>query len=264
MHVARAGLGLVAALLVGGACPAAAPNVSVHGVDAARAGRIAEHAESVRREACTSLLGQSSPAPWVPRCEIHVHLSAGSFARAVGGSPSGSRGATSIEFAGDAVALRRIDVMGDGGADIPDALAHELVHVILADRFTECPPPRWADEGLALLFDAEAKQAGHEADFRRAVAAGAAFSAGDLLALEHYPSSPMRQRVFYGQSAALARWLIARRGAAAFIDFIDDASRIGASSALERHYGLGSLASLDAAWKEVPSITSLSSAQHVR
>lgn len=230
------------------------PSVIVHGVDATRAQRIADHAEAVRRAACAALLRVESPAAWAPRCLIQVHLTSASFAGAVGGQPVGARGATSIEFSGDAVSLRRIDVMGDGPEVIPDALAHELVHVVLADRFTELAPPRWADEGLALLFDAEAKQAAHDGDFRRAQAAGGGFTAADILALEHYPSSPARQRVFYGQAAALTRWLVARDDAAAFVDFLDDASRTDVASALLRHYGLETLASLDAAWKEVPSI----------
>jgi hypothetical protein len=232
-------------------CVAAPPSFTVHGVEPSRAAAIIDHVESVRREAFASLLREKQPQPWKPRCDIHVHLSAASFARAIGVQPAGARGATSIKFSGDFVSLRRIDVMGDGPAAIPDAVAHELVHVVLADRFTEFPPPRWADEGLAMLFDSSAKQAGHEADFRKALEAGAAFTLADILALEHYPASAARQRVFYGQSAALVRWLIAREGAATLVDFMDDASRANLISALQRHYGLESLASLDAAWKEV-------------
>lgn len=243
---------------------AESPNVIVHGVDEARGRFIAEHAEALRREACASLLRIDAPEPWSPRLAIHVHVTAASFSRAVGGQPAGARGATSIEFAADTVSLRRIDVMGDGPAPIPDALAHELVHVVLADRFVDHAPPRWADEGLAMLFDSQAKQAGHDDDFRRAQRAGGAFTIDDILRLEHYPASPGRQRVFYGQSAALTRWLIARGDAATFVDFIDDASRTGVAPALQRHYGLESLASLDAAWKEVPPIRNLTLVGQVR
>ncbi len=242
-------------------CFAAAPSVAVYGVEPGRAAAIANHAEVVRREAFTCLLRDSQPRPWAPRCSIHVHRSKHSFARAVGAQPDHARGATSIEFSGDDVSLRRIDVMGDGTDVIPDALAHELVHVVLADRFREYAPPRWADEGVAMLFDTAAKQSGHEADFRRAHDAGSAFSLDDILALEHYPGSPARQRVFYGQSAALVRWLIAREGAAVFVDFVDDAVRADVATALKRHYGLESLASLDAAWKEVPQIKTLAFVQ---
>ncbi|MFM9197885.1 MAG: hypothetical protein ACKOWG_19525, partial [Planctomycetia bacterium] len=63
--------------------------------------------------------------------------------------------------------------------------------------------------------------------------------------------------VFYGQSAALVRWLVARREASTFIRFLDDAQVDGIESALQRHYALDSLASISPAWKEVAPISSL-------
>lgn len=249
-------LGLVAA-----AAAADAPsNVVVHGSSAARADEIATFAERIRNEAYQRLLGIERPGRWTARCVIHVHATPESFANAVGMPPVGSRGATSIDFLGDAVASRRIDVMGDGPDVIPDALAHEIVHVVLADHFVHAPPPRWADEGLAVLFDTSEKQGGHEEDFRTAIGQGLAFSAADLLALEELPIGTRRQQVFYGQSAALVRWLINRRDAATLIRFLDDIETLGLEAALERHYDLDSIASLEAAWKEVTAVNSLSAA----
>lgn len=233
-------------------------NVVVHGTSQARAGEIAGFAERTREEAFQRLLGIDRPGRWAARCAIHVHATPDSFAAAVGMPPVGSRGATSIDFAGDAVASRRIDVMGDGPDVIPDALAHEIAHVVLADHFVHAPPPRWADEGLAVLFDDSDKQGDHEDDFRAAAGQGVAFSATDLLALEDLPTGTRRQQVFYGQSAALVRWLINRRGAATLIRFLDDLEPLGFDAALDRHYGLDSIASLDAAWKDVTPAHSLS------
>jgi hypothetical protein len=159
-----------------------------------------------------------------------------------------------LEFAGDRVVTRRIDVMGDGPEIVPDAIDHELVHVVLADHFIHAAPPRWADEGLALLFDTPEKQRGHEADFQDARRRGLAWSAADLLAIEDYPADSARQKIFYGQSAALVRWLIARRDAATFIRFVDDAAQVGMEAALDRHYAITSLVSVSSAWKEVAPI----------
>lgn len=237
---------------------AAAGSIVVMGASPARATAIAEQAEQIRRTACERLLGDSQPRPWVPRCVIHVHATPSAFAAAVGGPPEASRGATSLEFGTDRIVSRRIDVMGDGPEIVPDSLAHELVHVVLADRFVAAAPPRWADEGIALLFDDAAKQAGHEADFRAASARGLAFSPADLLALEDYPGDARRQRVFYGQSAALVRWLLERRDAATFIRFIADVQAGDPESAFERHYDLDMAAVFASAWKEVPPIHSLS------
>ncbi|NDC53503.1 MAG: hypothetical protein EBZ74_04250 [Planctomycetia bacterium] len=234
------------------------PSVVVVGVDAERAAAIAGHAERVRRTAFEQLLGDASPAAWTERCEIHVHATPAAFAAAVGAAPDEARGATSLEFAAGRVALRRIDVMGDGPDTVPDAVAHELVHVVLADRFTAAAPPRWADEGIALLFDDAEKQAAHEADFRAARARGLDYSGADLVALEEYPADARRQRVFYGQSAALVRWLIARRDAATFVRFVRDSQSRDLAAALERHYDLDTRTLFDSAWKEVPPIHSLS------
>ena len=237
--------------------PAATGNIIVVGTSPSRAAIIREHAETIRREAFSQLLGDTHPKPWLVRCEIHVHASADSFDKAVGGSPAEARGATSLDFAGDRVVARRIDVMGDGPAVVPDAIDHELVHVVLADHFIHAAPPRWADEGLALLFDTQEKQQGHEADFQDARRRGLVWSATDLLSLEDYPADSARQKIFYGQSAALVRWLIARRDAATFIRFLDDAAEVGVEAALDRHYAITSLASVSSAWKEVAPINTL-------
>lgn len=255
-------------LLLAAACvatersPAAAgesarDNVTVHGVASPAAARIRGHAEEVRATAFASLLGERSPRPWLPRCAIHVHATPAAFAAAVGGPPDVAQGATSIEFSGAMVSLRRIDVLADPATPIPPALAHELVHVVLADRFTDGPPPRWADEGLAILFDVADRQVDHERDFRAARARGMAWSAADLVSLEDYPPGAERQRVFYGQSAALVRWLIGRKDAPSFIRFVEACPEHGVAPALAQHYGLKSIGDLERAWKEVPPMHTL-------
>ena len=235
----------------------ATANFDVHGTSSTRAEAIVRHAEQVRERAFETLLGASAPSPWTVRCEIHLHATEESFAEAVGGPPDGARGATAIEFAEAGICVRRIDLMDDDPAAVPDALAHELVHVILADHFTTAPPPRWADEGLAVLFDDEAKQAGHARDFAAARRVGMTWSASHLLAMEEYPREPHRQRVFYGQSAALVRWLIDQRGAATLLSFLDDAAAIGEGAALERHYGFSTVAALERAWLSQPADTDI-------
>jgi len=237
--------------------PDAADNIVVHGTSQSRAEIIRNHAEKIRREAFSTLLGETHPKPWLVRCEIHVHDSSAAFADAVGGPPAEARGATSLEFSGYRVVTRRIDVMGDGPATVPDSIDHELVHVVLADHFIHAAPPRWADEGLALLFDSPEKQHGHEADFQEAQRRGLAWTASELVAMEEYPAYTARQRVFYGQSASLVRWLIARRDAATFIRFLDDSADVGMEAALSRHYSIDSLASVSSAWKEVAPINTL-------
>ncbi|MFM7290124.1 MAG: hypothetical protein ACKO6B_02695 [Planctomycetia bacterium] len=247
---------------------AAPHNFLVHGTSPARGRLIREHAESMRRDLFAKLLGDADPAPWRARCEIRVHTTAEAFAAAVGGPPADARGATSLEFSGDEVVLRRIDVMGDGAEVVPDAVNHELTHVVLADHFVHAAPPRWADEGLALLFDSIEKQRGHEVDFQEARRRGLSWSAAELVAMEDYPADGSRTRVFYGQSASLVRWMIGRRDAATFIRFLDDLPAVGMEAALDRHYAVGSLDSVSSAWtsdwKEVAPINTVGLADHRR
>jgi len=207
------------------AASTSASNIVVRGTSLARGRIIREHAETLRGQAFSQLFGEMHPAPWLVRCEIHVHSSVEAFARSVGGPPTEARGATSLEFSGD--------------------------HVVHAS------PPRWADEGLALLFDSPEKQRRHELDFQEARRRGLAWSVADLVALEDYPADTRRQQVFYGQSAALVRWLIARHDATTFIRFLDDAAENGMEAALGQHYGINSLASVSSAWKEVAPINTL-------
>ena len=239
-------------------------NFTVVGVAADRAAAIVAAAEEVRSTAFAILLDQPAPAAWRVRCELHVHHEPGEFAAAVGGPPAAARGATSIEFGETDVLLRRIDVMGDGGTVVPDALAHEIVHVVLADHFVAGPPPRWADEGLAVLFDAADVQRRHDADFRTGQGHGLAWSARDLLMLDELPPGTPRQRVFYGQSAAVVRWLVARRDAATFIRFLDDSTARGTEAALRAHYDLESIAALEQAWREPSAFTLLGMVSPVR
>lgn len=235
---------------IAGARAAGPEDFQVVGVDADTAALIAAHAADVRRAIASQLLGTVEPDRWQPRCVVHVHRTAASFLTAVGVPPVASRGATSIEFVHDAISLRRIDVMGDRPHEqIPDALGHELVHVVLADRFTQGPPPRWADEGLALLFDTPEKQRGHETDFRNAASRGQAWNARDLLTLELHPADAGRQQVFYGQSGALVRWFLDRRDAPTFLTFLEDVDRIGIRQALQAHYGIDSPDDLDRQWR---------------
>lgn len=231
-------------------------DVVVSGVSPDRCRDIAARAIVLKHEIEATLFGATGARAWVPPCTIHVHPDRASFRRVVGGAPPGVEGATSIEFLGDVVCRRRIDVLESNDGGTPDALAHELVHVTLADRFQDSPPPRWADEGLATLFDSLSKQRGHDADFRAALDHGRSWRLTDLMAIDREPADPTRLRVFYGQSAAVVRWLLARSDGPTFIRFLADADSEGLAEALRRHYGFDSPAELEEAWLETaPAIS---------
>jgi hypothetical protein len=239
--------------ILSSAALAEASNFIVHGGAPGRGVAIAARAEQTRDRVSAILLGKPKPSEWTVPCQIHLHSTERSFVESVGGLPDAGRGgATSIEFSEDAVVLRRVDLMDDSSTDIPSALAHEIVHVVLADRFVDAPPPRWADEGLAILFDDDLTRQGHDQDFQVARRSGMTWSLAHLMTMEEYPREVHRQRVFYGQSASLVNWLVARRNEATLMAFLEDSASIGESAALQRHYGLDSVVALEGAWLATP------------
>lgn len=94
-------------------------------------------------------MGDNSYVEWDPRCEVVVHESRAAYQRAVGAGSERTYGSSLIRFTQDRVAVRRIDVLPNAEGQLA-ALPHELVHVVLADRFSGRQPPRWVDEGSRL------------------------------------------------------------------------------------------------------------------
>jgi hypothetical protein len=185
-------------------------------------------------------------APWSPRCLIVVHDNLASYLHAV---PGGQQTVASawVETEAGQVVTRQIDVRGDRADWLEGALAHEMVHVLAADRFIAVPMPRWAEEGMALLADPARKQQLHDVDFRRASASRRHFRLGELLAMYDYPT-PERMQAFYGQSASIVRYLAKRGEPTQFVDFVEQALEHGYDSALQTVYGLQDVAELEAEW----------------
>jgi len=147
------------------------------------------------------------------------------------------------------IIARRIDLLEADTEFLKAALPHELTHVVVNDRFLTNPLPRWADEGIAILADPQAKQRRHRNDLHIAVADGTAFHAAALLALEDYPQ-PDRFGAFYGQSASLTEFLVERETTVHFLAFMEAARREGYDSALRRYYEIDGIGELDRRWRQ--------------
>ena len=184
---------------------------------------------------------------WRPRCEIVLHGSDAAYARAVG--PAAARTVASSltrQIPGRDI-VRHIDIRATRANWLTSALPHELTHVFLADCFAGQKLPRWIDEGAAVLADPVRKQQLHLADARRALAAGNAFRAVELLSLKDYPTSD-RWTVFYGESMSLVKFLVDRRSPADFLEFVQIALSRGDVAALEEIYQIASVAELERSW----------------
>lgn len=236
-----------AAIAISGtASRATSPNFVVIGRAATQdAKQVAELCERWRAKLQSYWL-QAPQANWSPRCEIVVHRTKQDYLAAVGRGGEATRGSSWIEFKQKEVSKRRIDLLGAGDLGLT-ALAHEMTHVIFADLFQGRQPPRWADEGAAMLADTLEKQQLHQRDLERAIASRYDFRAVELFALEQYPQSH-RVPGFYGQSVSLAAFLARRDDPAKFVKFVERAIEYGHDRALQDVYGIVDTASLEAEW----------------
>jgi hypothetical protein len=219
---------------------------------------LADHAESLRDSLEKKWLGKSSASEWRPACQILLYANKRSYVAAVGPGSEHTVGSSLVKVDKGQIASRRIDLLGDQTEFLTAALPHELTHVVLRDRFTAAPPPRWADEGMATLADTQAKQGRHHQDLMNALVDGATFRAANLLAMEDHPSSN-RYGTFYGESLSVTDFLIMRASPQQFVDFLERAKIEGYDAALEKCYGIAGAAALDREWRQSVNSVQLAS-----
>ena len=211
--------------------------------DARAVGRLCE---AWRTHLRTTWSPQQEALIWSAKCEVVVHASQGSYATAVGRGAERTAGSSLIDFKDKQVSLRRIDLLAEGGRGLA-ALPHELTHVVLADLFGGRQPPRWADEGLAMLGDSQEKQKLHQQDLEAAFDQGLHFRAVDLMTMRGYPQ-PHRMGAFYGQSASMTAYLAHRDEPAKFVTFIRGSMEKGYDQALRDVYAIDGVAELERLW----------------
>jgi hypothetical protein len=186
---------------------------------------------------------------WPRRCEVTVHSCGASYVAAVGPGAQRTFGSSNISFSsGKKVTGRAIDVRGDDPRGTA-ALPHEMTHVVLADLLDGRQPPRWADEGMAILADSTEKQMLHERDLTQGLSRGTAFRVAELLVMEGYPQAGS-VAAFYGQSASLTACLAKRDDPARFIAFLRRALDAGYDQALREVYKIQNVAQLERHWHE--------------
>jgi hypothetical protein len=180
-----------------------------------------------------------SESAWSPKCELVIHATRRSYLAAVGAGGKFSYGSSQLDF-GDHRRLtrRRIDICGDDPRGL-SALPHELTHVIVAECFDGRRPPRWADEGMAILADRADKQRSHRKDMLSGVGSGTGLRVAELLTA-----------AFYGQSAWLTELLVTRGDPPKFIHFLRLSLDQGYDHALRETYGIENTVQLDRLWRE--------------
>lgn len=227
------------------------PNFIIHtpSDEAARA-KIAQSCEQLRQDLSSKWFGDPLDA-WKLKCHVVLHRTKGSYQQAVGNAVANTSGSTWIEFDkrdGTRITLRRIDLLCDKNTDDLAALPHELTHALLADWFSGKQPPRWLDEGMAVLADTKAKQSLHLRDLRAAYFNRTSYRVVELLQLEDHPRQD-RIPAFYGQSLALVQLLIERDSPDKLLKFVDRSQTIGHDAAVREVYGIDGVAELEKLWQ---------------
>lgn len=209
---------------------------------------LAKEAEHLRRQLSEKWLGKTTDN-WCPKCQIIVYPTQRKYVAAVGRGSEATVGSSLVDVKNGVISSRQIDLSGESKDYLSSSLPHELTHVVLRDGFVTTRLPRWADEGMATLADTSAKQLRHNNDLRNAVRRNDLLAVAELLDTDGYPRMT-KFGVFYGESLSLTSFLVTRGGPQRFVEFVEQAQRIGFDSALRLCYGLQGISDLDRQWRK--------------
>ena len=193
---------------------------------------VADAAERCRRDLAKAWLERDLPA-WPSPCQIHVTVDL-----------NGTAGRTDVSFCGGKVISQAIDVRGPLKRVLQGALPHELTHVLFAHYFS-AQPPRWADEGGAILSEDGVQGERQRKLFRKIQSEDRCFSLRRLLGMHAYPEDVS---CLYAQGHSLSRFLVAAKSRKAFLTFVSDGQDRGWDQAVRDQYGYDDIEHLEQAW----------------
>jgi hypothetical protein len=219
----------------------------------------AQRCEQVCAHLRSDVFGIEERTCWQPKCKVVLHATRNSYLDAVDHGGSQTIGSSTIVLSGGRVTQRRIDLLAASPEQGLAALPHELVHVLFADAFPTTAPPKWAEEGLALMMDPADKRARHRRDLDAAFRARSTLSLDRLLVGAGYPSASARA-AFYAQSLSLVEFLTQRESPKQFLRFVKVSTQQGYDRALSEVYGMDSR-ELERCWRRQASGIELVSAE---
>jgi len=201
--------------------------------------RVANCAEYWRHELAIQWLGQPLPKNWYQPCPISVQV-----------GQMGAGGQTTFTFENGEVYGWKMQVQGTLERVLDSVIPHEVNHTIFATHFRR-PLPRWADEGAATLFEHESEQARQMQLLNRVITTSRRIPLNDLLTIREYPSDMQDVLTLYAEGYSLAGYLVGSKGEQGrqvYIQFLEDAHKMGWEKAIQRHYGYPSIALLEQQW----------------
>ncbi len=158
----------------------------------------------------------------------------------------GAGGATTFSFAGGQVFGWQMNVQGSLERVLDSVIPHEVCHMLNACD-TRRPLPRWADEGVATLFEADSERARQLALAREIVGTRRFIPVRELLSITEYPKDMQAVLALYAEGSMLTDFLVKRaadtsgewwtqeRARQWMVDFIDYARTAGWDAALYKY-----------------------------
>lgn len=208
---------------------------------------LARAAEAKRTEIFNRWSGPPGGA-WDVRCEIVLHPTAACFAQMTS-RPVAATGHAVVKLSGGRATERKIDLRADDSGLLTNALPRELTHVVLADLFPGSPPPKWAEEGMAILAGDPDEVSRFVRTLPRCHRDGQLFPVAALMEMKEFPDAA-RVTGFYCESVTLVDYLVKLGGERNFTIFLRDCQRYGTASALKRNYRIENPQALESAWKQ--------------
>lgn len=209
-------------------------NFSVEAPTVALAEQIGQEAERSRKDLAVAWLGQELPT-WTTPCPLEARITTGP-----------TNGGSSVEFDRcGKVTKQRIWVEGPLDRILRSILPHEMTHILFAHHFGR-QPPRWVDEGGAILAETRYIRNWHDQNLWRALETrGPGLAFARFFDRTEYPADV---KLFYAQSASLTRFLVEQGDRPKFLAFVAQGMREGWETALKNHYRFRSPDELEVAW----------------
>ncbi len=214
---------------------------------------VAKAAEEKRQTIFERWSGSPGGA-WEPRCEIVLHPTATCYAKMTG-QPAHATGHALVKLIAGRATERRIELRADDAGLVCNSLPREMTHIVLADLFPNTPPPKWAEEGMAVLAGDPDEVKRFTRKLTDCHREGQLYQLTALMELATFPDAN-RITGFYCESVSVVEYLVSVGGERNFTIFIRDCQRYGTASALKRNYNIESPQALEQAWKQSALTTS--------
>ncbi len=210
------------------------PNFVIEAPTPELAEKIGKTAEYYRRELAIQWLGAAMPN-WSRPCPIQAEV----------GPTLGAGGATSFVFDRGEVFNWDMKIQGTEERLLDSVLPHEVTHTIFASHFRR-PLPRWADEGACTTVEHASERNKQQVMLINFLRTGHGIAFDQMFAMKEYPPDVLP---LYSQGYSLARYLIDQGGRQEFLEFVGDGLKSeNWSEALNKHYGVANLKSLQDQW----------------